>query len=123
MISRHRSKSVDEFAGRKFDYVLTVCDSAKESCPIFPGDANRLHRNFEDPACGSDPKRRGSLCAGACEMKCGRTEDLFARPISFDRASLRRGANESPGLSRQVEEQEIIRLWFEQPLFSFSGQP
>jgi len=49
-ISGHRSKSVDEFAGRKFDYVLTVCDSAKESCPIFPGDANRLHRNFEDPA-------------------------------------------------------------------------
>ena len=49
-ISGHRSKSVDEFAGQKFDYVLTVCDNAKESCPIFPGDANRLHRNFEDPA-------------------------------------------------------------------------
>ena len=49
-ISGHRSKSVDEFAGRKFDYVLTVCDNAKESCPIYPGHANRLHRNFEDPA-------------------------------------------------------------------------
>ena len=49
-ISGHRSKSVDEFAGQKFDYVLTVCDNAKESCPIFPGDANRLHRDFEDPA-------------------------------------------------------------------------
>jgi arsenate reductase (thioredoxin) len=36
-ISGHRSKSVDEFAGRSFDYVLTVCDNAKESCPIFPG--------------------------------------------------------------------------------------
>ena len=49
-ISRHRSKHVDEFARRQFDYVLTVCDSAKESCPIFPGHTNRLHHGFEDPA-------------------------------------------------------------------------
>src|SRR6266853_493860 len=38
-ISGHRSKSVDEFAGQNFDYVLTVCDHAKESCPVFPGKA------------------------------------------------------------------------------------
>jgi arsenate reductase len=58
-ISGHRSKSVDEFADKKFDYVLTVCDNAKESCPIFPGHANRLHRNFEDPAAaqGSETER------------------------------------------------------------------
>jgi arsenate reductase len=49
-ISGHRSKSVDEFSGKSFDYVLTVCDNAKESCPIFPGHANRLHHNFEAPA-------------------------------------------------------------------------
>lgn len=49
-ISGHRSKSVDEFSGQSFDYVLTVCDNAKESCPIYPGHTNRLHRNFEDPA-------------------------------------------------------------------------
>src|SRR5215469_8816153 len=49
-ISGHRSKSVDEFADREFDYVLTVCDNAREACPVFPGHANRLHRNFEDPA-------------------------------------------------------------------------
>lgn len=49
-ISGHRSKSVDEFADQKFEYVLTVCDNAKETCPIFPGHANRLHQNFEDPA-------------------------------------------------------------------------
>src|SRR5262245_60785915 len=48
-ISRHRSKSVDEFAGEKFDYVLTVCDHAKESCPIYPGHTNRLHHSFQDP--------------------------------------------------------------------------
>jgi len=49
-ISGHRSKSVDEFAGRQFDYVLTVCDRARETCPVYPGHANRLHRAFEDPA-------------------------------------------------------------------------
>jgi arsenate reductase len=49
-ISGHRSKSVDEFSGRQFDYVLTVCDNAKESCPIFPGHAVAIHHNFEDPA-------------------------------------------------------------------------
>jgi len=35
--------------GQRFDYVITVCDNAKESCPIFPGDAVRIHQNFEDP--------------------------------------------------------------------------
>ena len=49
-ISGHRSKSVDEFADRSFDYVLTVCDNAKESCPIYAGHSNRLHHAFEDPA-------------------------------------------------------------------------
>jgi arsenate reductase len=58
-ISGQRSKSVDEFAGQEFDYVLTVCDSAKESCPIFPGQTVAIHRNFEDPAAaqGSEPER------------------------------------------------------------------
>lgn len=49
-ISKHRSKSVDEFAGQQFDYVITVCDNAKESCPFFPGSGKRIHRSFEDPA-------------------------------------------------------------------------
>jgi arsenate reductase len=49
-ISGHRSKHVDEFRGQSFEYVLTVCDNAKESCPIFPGLSKRLHRAFEDPA-------------------------------------------------------------------------
>jgi len=48
-ISGHRSKSADEFAGQQFDYIITVCDNAKESCPVFPGDATRVHRSFEDP--------------------------------------------------------------------------
>jgi arsenate reductase len=49
-ISGQRSKSVDEFTGQKFDYVLTVCDNAKESCPIFPGKTSTIHHNFDDPA-------------------------------------------------------------------------
>ncbi|MGP8243445.1 MAG: arsenate reductase ArsC [Bryobacteraceae bacterium] len=58
-ISGHRSKSVEEFAGQSFDYVLTVCDNARESCPIFPGGAIMIHRSFEDPAAleGSDEQR------------------------------------------------------------------
>jgi arsenate reductase len=49
-ISGHRSKGVDEFAEQSFDYVLTVCDNVRESCPVFLGAANKLHHNFEDPA-------------------------------------------------------------------------
>jgi arsenate reductase len=49
-ISGHRSKTSDEFSGQPFDYVLTVCDSAKESCPIFPGKAEWIHWSFDDPS-------------------------------------------------------------------------
>ena len=49
-ISRHRSKSVDEFAGQQFDYVITVCDNANEQCPLFPGNTRRIHWSFDDPA-------------------------------------------------------------------------
>jgi arsenate reductase (thioredoxin) len=53
-ISGHRSKHVDEFVGQEFDYVLTVCDNAKESCPVFPGKPVTIHRSFEDPAASSE---------------------------------------------------------------------
>lgn len=48
-ISGHRSKSVDEFTGQDFDYVITVCDNANEACPVFPGKTVRIHQSFEDP--------------------------------------------------------------------------
>src|SRR2546428_4030715 len=47
-ISSHRSKSVDEFAGEDFDYVLTVCDNAKASCPVYPVHTRRIHHIVED---------------------------------------------------------------------------
>jgi arsenate reductase len=57
-ISSHRSKSLDEFTGERFDYVITVCDRARESCPVWPG-ALGLHWSFDDPAAaaGSEDER------------------------------------------------------------------
>ena len=58
-ISGHRSKSVEEFAGQDFDYVITVCDNARESCPVFPAKTKRIHWSVEDPAAaqGSEQER------------------------------------------------------------------
>lgn len=49
-ISHHTSNLVDEYATITFDYIITVCDNAKENCPYFPSDAQRFHYNFPDPA-------------------------------------------------------------------------
>ena len=58
-ISGQRSKSVDEFEGQDFDYVITVCDNAKQSCRVFPGKTKRIHWSIEDPAAvqGSEAER------------------------------------------------------------------
>ena len=48
-ISHHRSKHVKEFLDQHFHYIITVCDKANESCPIFPGPSQRLHWSFADP--------------------------------------------------------------------------
>lgn len=49
-ISRHRSKQAGELLGQSFPYVITVCDNAREHCPIFPGTFQKLHWSLEDPA-------------------------------------------------------------------------
>jgi len=58
-ISGQRSKSVDEFEGQDFNYVITVCDNAKQSCPVFPAKTKRIHWSIEDPAAvqGSEEER------------------------------------------------------------------
>jgi len=58
-ISGHHSKSVDLFVDQQFDYIITVCDNARESCPVFPGTAERIHWSFDDPAAaqGDDQSR------------------------------------------------------------------
>ena len=58
-IGSQRSKTLDEFDGQRFDYVITVCDRANESCPIFPGRTERVHWSFDDPtaAAGTDEQR------------------------------------------------------------------
>lgn len=57
-ISRQRSKSVEEFSGQELDLVITVCDNAKESCPVFPGRTQRLHWPFEDPVAVTGPEEQ-----------------------------------------------------------------
>ena len=49
-ISHHTSDDVNKYIGDNFDYIITVCDNAKESCPIFPGKGERIHWSFKDPA-------------------------------------------------------------------------
>jgi arsenate reductase len=70
-ISGHRSKHVDEFSGQGFDYVLTVCDNANESCPVLPGQGRRLHRSFADPAAlqGSEQERLAAFRKARDEIR------------------------------------------------------
>ncbi len=49
-ISHHTSNNFDEYKSLHFDYVITVCDNAKEKCPFFPSSAKKFHQNFPDPA-------------------------------------------------------------------------
>lgn len=49
-ISNHTSNNIDEYRDIDFDYVITVCDSAKEKCPYFPSNAIKFHQSFNDPA-------------------------------------------------------------------------
>jgi arsenate reductase len=80
-ISGHRSKSVDEFAGMPFDYVITVCDNANESCPVFPAVSKRLHWPFEDPASveGTDEERKAAFRRIRDDPRSG---EVFRQPVA-----------------------------------------
>ncbi len=69
-ISNHTSKTVEEFRGKEFDVVVTVCDSARETCPFFPGK-KVVHRSFEDPSNteGDDEVKTEAFCKTRDEIK------------------------------------------------------
>jgi arsenate reductase len=87
-IRRQRSKHVDGFEGRQFDVVITVCDKAKESCPVFPGAVKRLHHGFEDPAAlkGSEEERLALFRRVRDELRTylGNITRAFAQPSTPD---------------------------------------
>ena len=70
-LSGERSKDVAEYTGQVFDYVITVCDSAAEECPVFPGAPERIHWSFVDPAAaqGTDEQRLRAFQITVREMK------------------------------------------------------
>jgi arsenate reductase len=70
-VEGERSKDVSEFEGQTFDYVITVCDSAAEECPVFPGAPQRIHWSMPDPAAveGTDEERLEAFRRTVIEMK------------------------------------------------------
>lgn len=54
-LAGHMSKTLDRFLGQPWDFVITVCDHAREACPVFPAGAARLHWSFDDPSAASGP--------------------------------------------------------------------
>ena len=70
-ISGHRSKSIDEFARQLVDYVITVCDNAKQNCPIFPVATSRIHWSIEDPAAvdGAEQTRLDAFRAARDDLR------------------------------------------------------
>jgi arsenate reductase len=86
-ISAHRSKSVAEFEGQKYDTVITVCDSAAEECPVFPG-AQRIHWSIWDPgnATGSHEEKIAAFCRVRDEL-ASRLRQFLADRVLADRAA------------------------------------
>lgn len=76
-ISEHRSKSVSEFAGWHFDTVITVCDSAAEECPVFPGAPQRIHWSVWDPGAATGSHEEKLVAFGRVR------DDLAARLRAF----------------------------------------
>jgi arsenate reductase (thioredoxin) len=78
-ISGHRSKSLNEFIDEPFDYVITVCDHAAQSCPVFPGNAKRIHWSIEDPVViGDDEAQLGAFRVARDDLK-NRIEKFVAQ--------------------------------------------
>ena len=70
-ISRQRSKHLDEYGEEEFDYIVTLCDDAAKTCPLFPGEGRRMHKGFPDPAAaeGSREERLAAFRKVRDELK------------------------------------------------------
>jgi len=80
----HTSKTLDRLLGERWDYVITVCDNANESCPVFPGRVTRLHWSFDDPsaAAGGDEQRLAVFRRVRDEIRA-RIEAWLAQPAAL----------------------------------------
>ena len=80
-IAGHRSKNVSEFLQQPFEFVITVCDSAKEACPYFPGKVQRLHWSFPDPAASSGTyEERLAVFRQVRDQIADRIRDFISQP-------------------------------------------
>ena len=78
-------KSMNAFLGERFDYVITVCDRAAEVCPVFPGDPERIHWSFEDPAAVEGEAARRRAFAVVASGIAGRLRVWMSLPAVRDR--------------------------------------
>ncbi|MBD3264069.1 MAG: arsenate reductase ArsC [Candidatus Omnitrophica bacterium] len=78
-ISSQRSKSIKEFLGKKFDYVVTVCDKAKQACPVFGGRYEKIHWNLEDPAVASGAEKEKLIIFRKVRDEIERKIDKFIK--------------------------------------------
>ena len=95
-ISHQKSKGLDAVLDESWDFVITVCDNASESCPVFPGDTQRVHWSFEDPAAarGSDEYRLEVFRRGSWKS----IPDQYVRELCTLRAARWNSVDsESPG--------------------------
>jgi arsenate reductase len=78
-ITHHRSKSVREFLDQDFDYVITVCDHARETCPVFPGGGKLIHHSFADPAAvqGTEQEKQAAFRKARDEIRAWLESELI----------------------------------------------
>lgn len=84
----HRAKHVNEFVGQTFDYVITVCDYVHDNCPTFPGDPDRIHWSFPDPAALADPEQQLQAFRTVRRELCTRIRYLLSLPHPVTRQRL-----------------------------------
>ena len=95
-ISGQQSKSLDQFLGREFDYVITLCDEAQEACPTFPGAVERFHWGLPDPAAvrGAEEERLAAFRTVRNDLATridGLLEDIFGKLLEKAYAASRWG--------------------------------